>query len=103
MFTNEFPEETLRINFEHWLCSAIRTGARCAHLQPLTPLTVETWQAIDDVADAAAAVGGDSTHVARLQNVVLAARDQFARQLDGTHSSARELPASRELLGRAAS
>lgn len=97
MYTNEFPEETLRINFEHWLCEAIRTGVRNAHLQPLTPLSAQTWQAIDEVADAAAAAGGQSAHVVRLQNVVLAARDRFARQLDGTQH------ATQMLLGRAAS
>jgi hypothetical protein len=97
MYTNEFPEETLRINFEHWLCEAIRTGVRNAHLQPLTPLTTHTWQAIDEVADAAAAVGGQSAHVARLQDVVLAAREQFSRQLDATQHT------SQMLLGRAAS
>lgn len=97
MFTNEFPEETLRNNFEFWLCEAIRTGARNAHMQPVTPLTAQTWQAIDEVADAAAAVGGQSAHVERLQNVVLAARDQFAHQLHGTHR------APQPLLGQVAS
>lgn len=97
MFTNEFPEETLRINFEHWLMEAIRTGARNAHLQPLTPLSPQTWQSIDEVADAAAAVGGQSAHVARLQNVVLAAREQFGRELTGVR------PAPQELLGQVAS
>ena len=97
MYTNEFPEEILRINFEHWLCEAIRTGVRNAHLQPVTPLSAPTWQAIDEVADAAAAVGGESAHVARLQDVVLAARDRFARQLDRTQHT------THLLLGRAAS
>jgi hypothetical protein len=97
MFTNEFPEETLRINFEHWLMEAIRSGSRNAHLQPLTPLSSQTWQSIDEVADAAAAIGGQSAHVARLQNMVLAAREQFARELNGSHG------APRELLGQVAS
>lgn len=97
MYTNEFPEETLRINFEHWLAEAIRTGARNGHLQPLTPLTAQTWQAIDEVADAAATIGSQSAHVARLQNVVAAARDQFAHQLDGSQT------APPMLLGKAAS
>ncbi|WP_234880358.1 hypothetical protein [Mycolicibacterium litorale] len=79
------------------MCEAIRTGVRNGHLQPLTPLTTQTWQLIDEVADAAAAVGGQSAHVARLQDVVLAARDQFARQLDGSHR------APEMLLGQVAS
>jgi len=79
VYTNELAEETLRTNFEHWLREAIRTGAAGAHLQPVTPLTPETWQAIDAVAAAVASESG------RLQAVVLDARRAFERQLDKTH------------------
>ncbi|MBO0678323.1 hypothetical protein JRC04_12700 [Mycolicibacterium sp. S2-37] len=79
MDTNEVPEATVRINFEHWLHEAIRTGVRGAHLQPLTLLTPQTWEAIDAVADAVSASGG------RLQAVVLSARRALERQLDQTH------------------
>jgi hypothetical protein len=77
--TNELPEETVRINFEHWLQQAVRTGERGAHLQPLTLLTPETWQAVDAVADAV------SRGSRRLPAVVLDARRALERQLDQTH------------------
>lgn len=79
METNELPEETVRVNFEHWLREAVRTGARGAHLQPLTPLTTQTWEAIDAVADAVSAGSG------RLNSAVLDARRALERQFDQTH------------------
>ncbi|WP_422746338.1 hypothetical protein ACN27E_01875 [Mycobacterium sp. WMMD1722] len=79
METSEVPEETVRINFEHWLHEAVRTGVRAGHLQPLTLLTPQTWEAIDAVADAV------SAKTTRLQAVVLDARRAFERQLDQTH------------------
>lgn len=79
METSEVAEETVRINFEHWLHEAVRTGVRAGHLQPLTLLTPQTWEAIDAVADAVAAGN------VRLQPVVLDARRALERQLDLTH------------------
>ena len=79
MYTNELAEETVRANFEHWLREAINRGVRGGHLQPLTPLTEQTWQAIDAVADAVAGNTG------RLQAEVFAARRALERQFDQTH------------------
>lgn len=83
MYTNELAEDTVRENFEHWLAQAMRSGNRGAHLQPLTPLTAETWQAIDAVADAAAQVSGASAYVRRLEDAVAAARAAFEHQVAG--------------------
>lgn len=91
MYTNEFADDIVRANFEHWLDEAVRTGERGAHLQPVTPLSSQTWQAIDAVADAAAAIGDASSRDVRLQAAVAAARDELARQLERTHHTPVEL------------
>jgi hypothetical protein len=83
MYTSELTEEVLRENFEHWLDQAVRSGNRGAHLQPVTPLTVQTWQAIDAVADAAAQMGGATAYARRLQDAVTAARGVFELQVTG--------------------
>lgn len=83
MYTNELTEEVLRENFEHWLDQAVRSGNRGGHLQPVTPLTVQTWQAIDAVADAAGSVSGASAYLRRLEEAVDAARHVFELQVAG--------------------
>lgn len=83
MYTNELAEETVRENFEHWLAQAMRSGNRGAHLQPMTPLTARTWQAIDAVADAAAQVSGASAYRRRLEDAVVAARAVFDQEVAG--------------------
>lgn len=83
MYTCELTEEILRENFEHWLDQAVRSGNRGSHLQPMTALTVQTWQAIDAVADAAASVSGASAYVRRLEEAVDVARHVFELQIAG--------------------
>ncbi|TFV58481.1 hypothetical protein E4P42_11710 [Mycobacterium sp. PS03-16] len=85
MYTNDFADDIVRDNFEHWLDEAVRTGERGSHLQPVTPLSVQTWQAIDAVADAVAAIGDAAVRDARLQAAIAAARDEVDRQIERTH------------------
>jgi hypothetical protein len=84
MYTNELTEEVLRENFEHWLDQAVRSGNRGAHLQPVTALSLRTWQAIDAVADAASQVSGASTYARRVQDAVSAARLVFDHEVAGS-------------------
>ena len=58
MYTTEVSSATLRLDFEHWLCQAIRCGARGCRPR----------------------FCGSSVH----QDAVLAAREEFEAQLDGT-------------------